>query len=80
MKLYKNYMKFIEKQVQERMSAPKKKEKLSDTKGFMTPKTKSKVESMLPKDDMDTIIDTIVEIRKLRNNLKEAGDNTDGRS
>ena len=80
MKLYKNYMKFIEKQVQERMSAPKKKEKLSGTKGFMTPKTKSKVESMLPKDDMDTIIDTIVEIRKLRNNLKEAGDNTDGRS
>lgn len=71
----KNYIKKIEQQVKERMSKPAKKEKVSDKKGFMIPKEVGKKEKELPADDMDLIVDAIVVVRKMRNNLKETGDN-----
>lgn len=71
----KNYIKKIEQQVKERMSKPVKKEKVFDKKGFMIPKEVGKKEKELPADDMDLIVDAIVVVRKMRNNLKETGDN-----
>ena len=71
----KNYIKKIEQQVKERMSKPVKKEKVSDKKGFMIPKEVGKKEKELPADDMDLIVDAIVVVRKMRNKLKETGDN-----
>ena len=71
----KNYIKKIEQQVKERMSKPVKKEKVSDKKGVMIPKEVGKKEKELPADDMDLIVDAIVVVRKMRNNLKETGDN-----